>query len=141
MTDAFGLDLASEIAGLFYDGSDVVSPTQVYVKLHSGDPGSDGTANELDAAAGSAGYQPVSVSIPSGFDQGADPTQTTNAVRIEDFGPAEEDWPTVSHYSIWTTTDQTGRVLYEDSLTSDKTVTDGDPVVIATGNLDIDILE
>jgi len=141
MTDAFGLDLASQIAGLLYGGSDVTSPATVYVKLHSGDPGSDGTANELDPVGGSAGYQPVSVSVPSGFDQGADATQLTNAVRIEDFGPAEEDWPTVTHYSIWTSSDQTGDVLYEDSLTSDKTVTDGDPVVIATGNLDIDILE
>lgn len=141
MTNAFGLELASAIAALYYDGTDVTAPTQVYVKLHSADPGSDGTANELDSAAGAAGYQPLAVSIPADFGQGADPTQITNANRIEDFGPAQENWPEVTHYSIWTTSDQTGECQYEDALSSPKTVTDGDPVVIAAGNLDIDILE
>lgn len=141
MSNAFGLDLSQEIASLFIDGTDVTSPTSVYVKLHEGDPGSDGTANELDATAGASGYAPVEVSVPSGFEAGADATELTNAVRIEDFGPAQEDWPEVSHFSIWTSADQTGRALFEDALTDPKTVTDGDPVVIAEGNATIDILE
>jgi hypothetical protein len=141
MSQAFGLDLAEEIASLFIDGNDVPAPTSVYVKLHDGDAGSDGTANELDSTAGASGYTPVEVSVPSGFGAGADATELTNTVRIEDFGPAEEDWPEVTHFSIWTTADQTGRVLFEDSLTDPKTVTNGDPVVIAEGNATIDILE
>lgn len=141
MSQAFGLDLAQEIASLFIDGTDVSAPTSVYIKLHDGDAGSDGTANELDSTAGAAGYAPVEVSVPSGFAAGSDATVVTNSVRIEDFGPAEEDWPEVTHFSIWTSADQTGRALFEDSLTEPKTVTTGDPVVIAEGNATIDILE
>lgn len=141
MSNAFGLDLSQEIASLLIDGTDVSAPTTVYFKLHEGDPGSDGTANQLDPAAGASGYAPVEVTAPSGFQAGADATEITNAVRVEDFGPAEEDWPTVSHFSMWTTADETGRVLFEDALTDTKTVTDGDPVVIAEGNATIDILE
>lgn len=141
MSDAFGRDLAQEIAGLFIDGVDVTSPTGVYVKLHDGDPTPDGDANELDAGTNASGYSPVQVSVPSGFVAGADGSELTNANRIEDFGPAQEDWPTVSHFSVWTTQDQTGRVLFEDALTDSKQVENGDPVVIAAGQATIDILE
>lgn len=141
MSDGFARDLSEEVAGLFINGSDVTAPASVYVKLHDDDPTPDGTANELDSTAGASGYAPVEVSVPSGFDAGSDPSVLTNANRIEDFGPAQEDWPTVSHFSIWTTADQTGRALFEDALTDAKTVTNGDPVVIAAGQATIDILE
>jgi hypothetical protein len=141
MSDAFGLDLAAEIAALLYSGVDVTAPTSVFVKLHDGDPGSDGTTNELDSGTTAPGYGPVEVSVPSGFDQGADTTELTNAIRVEDFGPATGDWPEVTHFSVWTTSDQSGRVLFEDAFTDPKTVVDGDPVVIAQGNMTTDILE
>lgn len=141
MSDTFARDLAEEIAALFIDGTNVTSPASVYVKFHSADPSPDATANELDSATDAPGYSPVEVTIPSGFEAGADPSELTNAVRIEDFGPATGDWVEVTHFSVWTSSDQTGRALYEDALTSPKTVVDGDPVVIARGNLTIDILE
>lgn len=141
MSDTFARDLSEEIAGLFIDGADVTAPTSVYVKLHSADPTPDATSAELDSATDAPGYSPVEVTVPSGFEAGADPSELTNAVRIEDFGPATGDWVQVTHFSIWTTVDQTGRALYEDALTEPKTVVDGDPVVITQGNLTIDILE
>jgi len=141
MSDTFGRDLSEQIAGLFTGGTDITSPTSVYVKLHSADPTPDGTANELDSGTDAPGYGPVEVTVPSGFEAGADASELTNAVRIEDFGPATGDWVEVTHFSVWTTTDQTGDVLFEDALTDPKTVVDGDPVVIAQGNLTVDILE
>jgi len=141
MSDAFGRDLSEQIAGLFTTGTDVTSPASVFVKLHAGDPTPDGTANELDSGTTAPGYGPVEVSVPSGFEAGADASELTNAVRIEDFGPATGDWPEVTHFSVWTSSDQTGDVQFEDALTSPKTVTDGDPVVFVAGELTIDILE
>ena len=141
MSDTFARDLSEEIAAVFIDGTNVTSPASVYVKLHSADPTPDGTANELDSGTDAPGYGPVEVTVPSGFEAGADASELTNAARIEDFGPATGDWVEVTHFSVWTTTDQTGDVLFEDSLTSPKTVTDGDPVVFVPNELTIDILE
>jgi len=141
MSGAFGRDLSEQIAGLFTSGADVTVPTSVYVKLHGGDPSPDGTANELDSATTAPGYAPVEVTVPSGFEAGADASELTNAVRIEDFGPATGDWPEVTHASVWTTTDQTGDCLFEDTLTASKTITDGDPVVFVVNELTIDVLE
>lgn len=141
MSDSFAQDLSAGIAGLFIDGSNVTAPTSVYVKLHDADPTATGDQNELDASTDAPGYSPVEVSVPSGFEAGADTTELTNAVRIEDFGPASADWPEVTHFSVWSTADFTGRAFFEDALTDPKTVQDGDPVVIAQGNLTIDILE
>lgn len=141
MSDTFARDLSENIAGLLTNGTNVTAPTSVYVKLHSADPSPDATANELDSATDAPGYSPVQVSVPSGFEAGADASELTNAVRIEDFGPATGDWVEVTHFSVWTSADQTGEALFEDALTDPKTVVDGDPVVIAQGNLTVDILE
>lgn len=140
MTNAFGGDLADQLAARYYNDSTVTVPASVYIKLHSGDPGEDGTANELDPNAGAAGYQPVEAVIPGDWNQGADASIITNE-RLGDFGPAQENWPEVTHYSIWTTQDQTGTVEYKDALTQGKTVENGDPVVIVAGQLEIDHLE
>lgn len=78
------------------DSSYTIGST-VYVALHDGDPGADGSANEITTA---SGYSRASISAPGGFDtfSDADARGIENNSNV-DYSPSG-DWPTVTHVSL-----------------------------------------
>lgn len=94
---------------------------QSYVKLHTGDPGEDGTAN----AAGETTRKSASFGTSSGGTATSDADLTwTNVSTAE----------TLSHISMWDAS-TAGNCLGSGALTASKTVAVGDTFVIPSGSL------
>ena len=104
--------------------STLAQTTGSLIALHTGDPGADGSANELsgDGYARAAGTYTIS---------GDTATLDDDAV----FGPASGDWGTITHVTIWASDGTTG--LWSGALTASKTVLTGDELVIKSGDLTI----
>ena len=94
---------------------------QVYVKLHTGDPGENGTAN----AAGETTRKAAS------FGASASGTATSDAdITWTSYSTAE----TVSHVSLWDASSG-GNCLGAGALAASKTLAVGDTFVIPSGSL------
>lgn len=100
-------------------------PAGFFVKLHTGDPGSAGTAN----AAGETDRVAVTFSAASG---GA----ITNSAAVE--WTAVSNAETYSHVSFWDAS-VAGVFLGSDDLAVSRTVAIGDNFTIAAGDLDLAI--
>jgi hypothetical protein len=98
-------------------------PAEVWVKLHTGDPGAAGTSN----AATETDRQQASFGTPSG---GA---ATTDAVLTWTNVAATE---TYTHISLWDAS-TSGNFLGSDALNASKDVDAGDTFEIAAGDLDV----
>ena len=97
----------------------------VYVKLHIGDPGEDGTAN----AAGETTRQAVTFGAASGDTMASDAALTwTNVSNTE----------TYSHVSLWDAS-TAGNCLWTGALTASKSVTAGDTFTINSGSLSLSL--
>lgn len=104
-------------------GTNFTAPAAVYVKLHTGDPGEDGTAN----AAGNTTRQAATFAAP------ANPggTMSSNAdVTWTNVSTSE----TYTHASLWDAA-AGGNCLVTGALTSPKAVVAGDTFTIPSGNL------
>ena len=100
------------------------APTNVYVKLHTGDPGEDGTAN---AATETTRVITGAFSAASGGTTDNDAAITWSSVSTTE---------TYSHISIWDNL-TAGNCLFVGALDSSVAVTAGDDFEIAAGDLDI----
>ena len=100
------------------------APTNIYVKLHLGDPGEDGTANPaVNTTRVSTGAMSVAVAGSSDNDAAI---SWTNVSTTE----------TYSHISIWD--DLTaGNCLFVGALSSNAVMTAGDDFEIPAGSLTI----
>lgn len=98
----------------------------VYVKLHIGDPGADGTSN----AAGETTRQ--AVTFGSAAASGA--ISNTAAITWTNLSTAE----TITWVSFWTAS-SAGTFLGRDDLPSSKMVAVGDSLTIAISDLDLTI--
>jgi len=97
----------------------------VYIKLHTGDPGEDGTAN----AATETTRQVVTFAAASGG------SMASNADAVWTSVAANE---TYSHISLWD--DSTaGNCLWTGALTVSKAVTTGDTFTIPSGQLTLTV--
>jgi len=88
----------------------ITAPSTVYAGLHTGDPGEDGTANELvgngySRTAGAFG----NVSVIG------DAVSITNNAAI-DFGPATASWGTITHMSIWDSASGSTNCLFKEYM-------------------------
>lgn len=104
-------------------GTSFTAPAAVYVKLHTADPGEDGTT----AAAGETTRQAVVFAAP------ANPggTMTTSAdVTWTSVSTAE----TLSHFSLWDAS-TAGNCLGSGAFGDSRTVAVGDDLTITAGNL------
>lgn len=100
------------------------APTTVYLKLHTGDPGEDGTSN----AAAETSRQSVSWSAAASGSIGSSATVSwTNVSTTE----------TYSHWSLWDNA-TTGNCLWTGSLSSSAAVTAGDTFQITSLTLSLD---
>lgn len=100
------------------------APTTVYLKLHTGDPGEDGTSN----AAAETSRQSVSWSAAASGSIGSSATVSwTNVSTTE----------TYSHWSLWDNA-STGNCLWTGALSSSASVTAGDTFQITSITLSLD---
>lgn len=98
--------------------------TTCYVKIHTGDPGEDGTAN----AATETTRKSVSWSAASGGSMASSATLTwTNVAATE----------TYTHWSMWDNV-STGNCLWTGALSSSAAVTAGDTFEITSLTLSLD---
>jgi hypothetical protein len=107
------------------NGTNYTAPAAVYVKLHTGDPGEDGTGN----AAGETTRQAVTFAAP------ANPggTMASNAaVSWTNVSTSE----TYSHASLWDHV-SAGNCLWTGALTVSKAVTAGDNATFASGAITV----
>ena len=105
------------------NGTSYTAPAAVYVKLHIGVAGEDGTAN----AAGETTRQAAVFAAPSN----PAGTMTTSAdITWTSVSTAE----TISHFSLWDNS-TAGNCLGDGALGASKTVAVGDNLTITAGNL------
>lgn len=116
---------ANEFLNNLGNAGSVNSVTAVYLKLHTGDPGSAGTSN----AAGETTRQSASFGAASGGSMASDATVTWTSVSTTE---------TYSHISAWDHV-TAGVFLFSDDLASARSVTAGDNFAINSGNLTLSI--
>lgn len=117
--------LENAIANHFFRNSSQTSPTTVYAKLHTGDPGEDGTNN----AAGESTRKSITFGAPS---NGV--ISNTAAVTWTSVSTTE----TYNGVSIWDASSG-GNCLGGSTLTASKAVTAGDDAEFAVGALTITV--
>lgn len=100
-------------------GTAFTAPTNVYVKLHTGDPGAAGTAN---ASAETTRKQITWSAAASG-------SKSMNGTLSWTSWAAGTE--TISHISIWDNS-TAGNVLWSGQLSSNKTVNNGDTLNITS---------
>ena len=105
------------------NGTTFTAPASIYAKLHTGDPGEDGTAN----AAGETTRQAITFAAPSNpagtMASNAD-TTWTNVSTSE----------TYAYVSLWDAS-VAGNCLGSGALTASKTVNSGDTFTLTSGNV------
>lgn len=96
----------------------------IYMALHSGAPGADGSANELSGD----GYARTAISFGAASDGEA---VNDGAVTFPD---PTGDWATATHFSIWSA-DTGGTCYYADALENPATAETGVPLVFPVGSV------
>lgn len=104
----------------------------LYLALHTADPGEAGSQNTSEASYG--GYARVAIPRGAGFDVAGN--VGSNAAAIN-FAAATSGSQTVTHWSLGTDVSGAGTVLYKGSLTPSIAVTTPVAVSIPAGDLDI----
>ena len=103
-------------------------PTAWYVALYTAAPSDAGGGTEVSGS----GYSRQSVTFDAAT-SGAGTTSNTGAVT---FTAAGGNWGTITHIGIHDASSG-GNLLWHGTLTVSKTVSDGDTIQFATGNIDL----
>lgn len=122
MSDYLELELLDHVTGV----GAYTAPTNIYVKLHLGDPGEAGTGN----AAVETTRQEATFTGPASagsISNNADITWTSVSTS-----------ETYSHVSLWDNV-SAGNCLWTGALSASKTVTAGDTFRISAGNLTLSL--
>lgn len=117
--------VANSLLDALFRATNYTAPTEIWIKLHTGDPGAAGTSN----AAGETTRKQASFAAASSgaITTNADLTWT-NVSNTE----------TVSHWSAWDAS-TAGNFICSDDLASAKALTAGDTFTIASGDLDVNV--
>lgn len=117
--------LETKLVDLVFNGSAYAGQATVYVKLHLGDPGEDGTGNPAAHTTRAAAT----------FAAASGNTVTSDAdVTWASMAAAE----TITHISLWDASTN-GNCLWAGALTASKTVAIGDTLQILTGSLTVSL--
>ena len=114
----FNSTLAAHLGVLDTDGN-----TNLYVALHTGDPGEGGSQTTSECAYGA--YARVAVtraSDGSGWTVSGNQVQNTAVINFPECTSGSE---TVTHFSIGTVTSGAGQILYKGALTASRNVSTG----------------
>lgn len=125
MAAGLSATIANEILDALLRNNAWTFPTAVHIKLHIGDPGSDGTAN---AAAETDRVQATFAAASGGA--------ITNSADIDWVGVAANE--TISHWSAWDAA-VAGNFLFSDALATSIPVSAGGDFSILAGELDISL--
>lgn len=107
------------------NGVSYTAPANVYVKLHTGDPGEDGTASPAIETTRKAVTFAAPVNPGGTMDSNSDLTWT-NVAGSE----------TYSHVSLWDAS-TAGNCLFSGALASSKVVTAGDTFQLPSGQVEL----
>ena len=108
------------------NGSNFTAPAAVYVKLHTGAPGEDGTANA------SAETDRVAITF------GASSNGTITSSNSPEWASWDAGSETISHISLWDAS-SAGNCLAVGALTSSKAVANGDTFRLPSGQVTLTI--
>ena len=114
-------------------GAGSVSPgANLFISLHTADPGEAGTQLTNEATFGA--YARQSVAVPAGWTTGVD-----NAVNAADitFPEATSGSETITHFAVGDASSGAGNILYFAALTGSVAVTTGVTVKFNAGNLTV----
>lgn len=114
----FNSTLAAHLGVLDTSGN-----TNLYVSLHTGDPGEGGSQTTSECAYGA--YARVAVtraSDGSGWTVSGNQVQNTAVINFPECTSGSE---TVTHFSIGTVTSGAGQILYKGALTASRNVSSG----------------
>ena len=121
MTTGLASAEANELLDAYLNGGTLTAPTNFWVKLHVGDPGSAGTSN---AATETTRKEATFGAASGGVSSNDNEIQWTNVSTSEDY----------THCSIWTASSG-GTFLGSGTITANA-VTAADTFTIAVGGLD-----
>ena len=102
------------------------APSNVYLGLSTGSLGDDNSGTELSGN----NYSRVSVSF------GAEASGTMSNDAAIEFAAATGSWGSVSHWALFDAS-SSGNMLVSGSFSAAKTISSGDVLKVATGDLDI----
>ncbi len=97
------------------------APANVYIGLHTADPGETGATAEVTGG----GYARVQLANSSAGWAASSGGSAANAAAVQ-FANASAAWGTVTHYSKWDAI-TAGNCLEYSALTSSKVIASGDP--------------
>lgn len=109
---------------LFRTGS-FTKPSELWVALHTGDPGAAGSANEVSTGGGSDYARAQLDPLDANWSAEATHGETKNQVEIT-FPVPGGNWGTISYMSIWDA-GSGGNALFKGALDASKNVNAGDP--------------
>jgi len=121
----------SNIVSWIVGGQDMpTAASNIYVGLHTSDPTDTGENNEVSTASYSR------VSTTAGTDWNITNNTFDNAIDII-FPEAQEDWGTITHFSLWngSPNDGTNNALAYSVLDSSRDILTGDSAVFRDGSL------
>lgn len=136
----------NELIDHLFRGRSFSAPTNLFVALHTGDPGETGAASEVSTGgstnyarkqynAGYANWEGTggeTTDVDSAGTGGA--TQNSNQITFNT--PGGDPWGLVSHFSVWDTVSG-GNCLFYGQLSASKTINGTDPApYFAIGDLD-----
>ena len=119
---AFTSTMGLAIIRYSFDGEDFdTAPESVYFALHNDDPGDDGTENEVSAP----DYQRMQLQQENWDIAGQRPTEAVYTTRVI-FPEAQSDWGTITHGTIWNSSDGSGMAMYRGEPDEVQVINEGD---------------
>ncbi len=114
-------DLENKLVDHIMGGTTYTQPTNLYVALHTADPGETCVTSEVSGN----GYarQLTTFAAASGG--------STSNNSAESWTASGGNWGTISHFSIWDAV-TAGNCIAKDALTTSRVVNDGDTLNLAT---------
>lgn len=137
-----GNTFENDLLALIFNGTaiadlaenDATSPlTNLYVSLHTGDPGEGG--NQTTSEATYTSYARVAVARNSGG-WTVSGNQVSNTALIQ-FPQCTGGSDTITHFAVGTAASSTGKVLYKGALSASLAVSSGIQPLFGVGDLDI----
>jgi hypothetical protein len=130
----FGNTFRQSLNQSVFRGAALPTLTNIYVSLHTGDPGADGqTANEVSGGS-YARYNSTANSTYWAAATAADPSTIANAQAFT-FTTATGNWGTITHFGLWNHATNTAAANYIGgaALTASQVVNSGNTASFATG--------
>lgn len=124
----FNATLASHLGVLSTTGN-----ANLYVSLHTGDPGEGGSQTTSECAFGSYARQAVA-RTGSGWTVSGNTADNAATISFPECSSGSE---TVTHVAIGTSVSGTGQILYSGALNASRSVSSGITLQFAAGSLEV----